>query len=262
MTLLRGAAWQAEVVESGDRLAVPLATARRIAFCALEPGVGTSRLTVLTARTLAGARRGRVLVAGLAENGAELLLPTPAAPALGFGGPDSGRLETGVPDAVAEATTAHGSLRGIRAGIGAAAWDERVAPIARFFDVVIADWGVQPIDGGTHGSGLLDAAATAHVVCLVSAAERASSEAAIAAATALRTALPGTDVVVALVDRTRSGSPWPAIAARTAPVPVVPIPHDAMLARTGRAATGTRRAALGLAGLLMAGADPSARSAS
>jgi hypothetical protein len=258
VTVLRGAAWQAEVVESGDRLAVPLATARRIAFCALESGVGTSRLTALAARTLAGARRGRVLVAGLAENGAELLLPTPTAPG-------SGPLETRVPDAVAEATTAHGSLRGIRAGTASdavAAWNEGVAPIARFFDVVVADWGVQPVDGGPHGSSLLDAAATAHVVCLVSAAERASSEVAIAAATALRTALPGTDVVVALVDRIRSGSPWPAIAARTAPVPVVPIPHDAMVARTGRAATGTRRAVLGLAGLLMAGADPTARRAS
>ncbi len=239
MSVLRGAAWQAEVVEAGDRLAVPLATARRIAFCSLAPGVGVSRTAALAARTLARARRGRTLVADLVPDGAVGLLPPAAATPL----------DPGTPSAVGDTTTAHGGIRGIRAGIGVDAWDGRVAPIVRFFDVVVADWGVQPPDGG-----LLDAAATSHAVCLVSDAERGSSEAAIAAAAAIRSALPGTDAVVALVDRRRSGSPWPKIAARTAPVPVLAIPFDAELARSGRASLGTRRAVLTLAGRLMAGA--------
>jgi hypothetical protein len=239
VTILRGAAWQAEVVEAGDRLAVPLATARRIAFCSLEPHAGVSRLAVLTARTLARARRGRLLVADLTPDGAENLLP-----------PATAATDDGLPRAVVDATAAHGVIRGIRAEGGAgdptAGWDAQVAPIVRYFDVVVADWGVRPVDGG-----LLDIAGTAHAVCIVSAADRASSEATIAAARALRDALPGTEAVVALVDRARTGSPWPAIAARIAPVPVLPLPFDAELARTGRASLATRRAALTLAGLLM-----------
>ncbi|MFJ3385890.1 MULTISPECIES: hypothetical protein [unclassified Curtobacterium] len=100
-------------------------------------------------------------------------------------------------------------------------WADAVDPIARFFDVVVGDWGRRSpfVDLGA-------VAEDAHVVALVCAADRAAIEAAVSHAEAVRAHAAGTEVVVVPVDVTGEGQRAARTAATWDHVRVLPVPHD------------------------------------
>ncbi|ROS76323.1 MinD-like ATPase involved in chromosome partitioning or flagellar assembly [Curtobacterium sp. PhB130] len=239
-----GGARELDDAHRAIRQGVP--TSRRIAFTSLAGGTGCSATAAAVATVLARRRPGRVLgVDGAAGNrslaryaGTPLEGATPPS-ALRAGA----RASWEATDGLALAPSGLHVLRvgGVGPGHGAfpdraaspergafpdrAAspdeWADAVDPIARFFDVVVGDWGRRSpfVDLGA-------VAEDAHVVALVCAADRAAIEAAVSHADAVRAHATGTEVVVVPVDVTGEGQR----AARTAEtwdhVRVLPVPHD------------------------------------
>lgn len=203
--------------DAGVRTPLPLC--RRIGFVQLAAGSGTSTVAAAVATALAGRRRGMVLAVDASPSPYGLLprlgLPPGPAPA--------GEIR-------AAATTAAEA----RAGLGRAAggchaldlrpggdWPVAVGPIARFYDIVLTDWGLR--HPGRPGD--LDPVLTSsHAVCLVVRAEPG----AVAAAAALLPALtgrPGTPPVLVALVAVDPGT-RPGRLTRALPVPVVPVGHD------------------------------------
>jgi len=125
-----------------------------------------------------------------------------------------------------------------------AEWTDQLSPIARFFDLVLTDWGVRPA-----GEDLQQVAYSGHVLVLVS---RADQPAAVAAANAVAglTALPEPPrlmLALADVDRTATPRRLAPTLAESLGVPVFRLPYDPVvgsgwLAAAGRRSSGARRA--------------------
>jgi MinD-like ATPase involved in chromosome partitioning or flagellar assembly len=193
----------------------PLPLCRRIGFVHLAAGSGGSTTAAQAATVLARRRTGMVLAVDASPSPRGLLALLGAA-----GGRSDPAVRSG-------ATTAAGA----RAGLGRApggcyaldlrpapadAWSAAVGPIARFFDVIVTDWGLR------HPAYDLEPVlSSSHAVCLVVRAD----DTAVAAATGLLHALRGRPatppVVVALVagDRGARRLPRPVVVLGPTPGP-------------------------------------------
>jgi len=128
------------------------------------------------------------------------------------------------------------------------AWLSEAAPIARFFDVSVTDFGARhPV------VDLAACAALCDVVCLVADARRSPAEHARSVVDAISGLPESPSVVLALVDHAREGDGVARALATGADHPVVAVPFDAGLAAGGNARrSATRLAVVELAAALVA----------
>lgn len=225
-------------------------TSRRIGFVSLAEGAGSSTLAAMTVRAIAARRSDPILavdVSGDAVGLAELL----------------GIASTAPDDDRSDARTSTEALAGLAPGDGfyglrpivspdatrpVEQWLEQAAPITRFFDVSITDFGVRhPL------YDLAECAALCDVVCVVSDGRRSPAELARAVAPAIADLPEGPAAVLALVDHARRGD---AVARAIAAdgTPAVAIPYDRGLRiGSGPQTLAGRRAVLQLAATLVSG---------
>tara|TARA_B100000678_G_scaffold280450_1_gene277164 strand:- start:12 stop:788 length:777 start_codon:yes stop_codon:yes gene_type:complete len=245
--LFGGAArWRPLLPQWQREISTPLSTARRIGVISLGAGAGATTLTRHLVRIVAAARGDRVLAVDAAADG--------ALAAHWRLHPD--RARTAPPRTSAEAT-AHLArvLEGARGLAPAAAatdpvgaWLDEAAPISRFFDVVVTDFGRRH-----PATDLAPCAALGDTVLLVADADRASAEGAVSLGPGLSALPESPRVVVALVDRGGTGTAGRIVAARKE-TSVSVIPHDGDLTRDAAPRRfATRVALLGLGADLMAG---------
>lgn len=226
-----------------------LPTARRIGFVSLAARVGTTTLARQVLGAVASRRTEPVLAVDVAGGQNDL-------------GRRLGVEQTPPDDTRAGARTSADALTGLPAGPGwralrpatpegpVGAWLTEAAPIARFFDVSITDFGVRH-----PGVDLAACAALTDVVCLVADARRTPAELARAVAPAIAALPEHPRPVLALVDHGRSGDAVARAFARD-PWPVIGVPFDAGLRADGspRRHT-TRNAVLRLAATLVSGEE-------
>jgi MinD-like ATPase involved in chromosome partitioning or flagellar assembly len=103
----------------------------------------------------------------------------------------------------------------------AGTWFEQVTPIARFYDLVITDWGIRHMQ-----VDLRQVARASHVVCLVARADRYPAEEAAALVPALSDVEDQPRVVLVLVDVGRAAGRTPQLLQDQLEVPVRTIPYD------------------------------------
>ncbi|WP_439692058.1 hypothetical protein ACRQ4B_14155 [Curtobacterium sp. SP.BCo] len=247
-----GGARELDDAHRAIRQGVP--TSRRIAFASLRGGTGCSATAAAIATVLARRRSGRVLgvdgAAGTrsfaAHAGADRTGPTPPSERR-----SAARTSWDATDGLAVTSA---GLHVLRTGdpslasrqAAPADWTDAVDPIARFFDVVVGDWGSRSpfVDLGA-------VAADAHVVALVTGPDRPSVEEGVAHADAIRRHAPGSRVIVVPVDTTgaglraaRTAADWPGHA-------VHPIPNDPSTTRGGDRPTASRIALIQLTAALV-----------
>lgn len=229
----------------------PRSTAQRIGVVSLSPGAGASTLAEQIVRAAAARRREPVLAVDVSADATGL-------------GPRLSMPVTGADDSRSTARSSREAQSGLTTGDGwfglrtdasraADAWIAEAAPITRFFEVSVTDFGVRhPL------VDLAPCAALCDVVVLVADARRGPAEVARAAAPAIAALPEAPRPVLALVDHARSGD---AVARAFAadPYPVVGVPFDAGLRggsapRTPRA----RRALLRLSATAVSGEAVSA----
>lgn len=233
-----------ELVLWDERIRRTTAATQRIGFVSLQPGAGTTTLATAVTRVLAARRAEPVLavdVSGSGSFGRRLgIQPTP-------------------PNAVrSSARTTAEAIDGLHPGSGwfgarpttdstaVEAWLDEVAPICRFFDVCVTDFGTR-----SPHADLAACAALSDVVCLVSSADRRDAEIARAIAPAIEDLPESPTAALALVDHDGGGAAV-SRAFGTDRWPVIGIPCDAGL-RAGRVAhtPDARRAVLRLAATLV-----------
>ncbi|GAA3015115.1 hypothetical protein [Microbacterium aurantiacum] len=247
------AAERARVTGWHREIATELPTTRRIGFISLAPGTGTSTLAHRVTGILASRRSEPILAVDLSSGARSL-------------GARLGADPTSPDDTRAGARTSDDARTGLPSGDGwfavrpaphdatdaeepaaAESWLSEVAPIARFFEVTVTDFGVRhPL------VDLATCAALCDVVCLVADAGRTATELARAVAPAIVSLPERPGVVLALVDHARAGDAV-ARAVDGDPAVTVAIPFDGGL--QADAAPRTRpaeRALLRLTAALMA----------
>ncbi len=193
------------LLECDAAVRVPLPLCRRIGFVHLAAGTGGSTTAAQVATVLARRRTGMVLAVD-ASPSPRGLLPLLGALVDPFSGPLPGAAgspsDPAVRSRASTAAEARAGLSRTRSGCYALdlrplpvdGWSASVGPIARFFDVVVTDWGLRH-----PGYDLEPVLGSSHAVCLVVRAEDAAVDAAGALLHAL-SARPATPpVVVALV---------------------------------------------------------------
>lgn len=231
-----------------------LSTTRRVGVVSLSPGAGTSTVAHQLVRAVAARRSEPVLAVDVSSDAPGL------AERLGAGSvpPDDTR---------ASARTTAEALSGleVRDGVVAlrprdaddavGAWLGEAAPIARFFDVSVTDFGAR--------HPLVDLAACAalcDVVCLVGDARRSPAEHARSVVDAIAGLPESPSVVLALVDHAREGDGVARALATGSDHPVVAVPFDAGLAAGGHARrSATQLAVVQLAAALVAAGGSAAR---
>lgn len=229
------------------------ATTHRIGFVSIAAGAGSTTLATHVTRAIAARRREPVLAIDVSTD------PSGLAATLGIplASPSETRSAARTTADALTGLTEREGIVGLRPagldGHGATdgdpvrAWLDEAAPVMRFFEVCVTDFGVR--------HPLVDLAACAalcDVLCIVSDARRSPAELARAVAPAVA-ALPERPApVLALVDHARHGD---AVARAFAadPWPVVAVPFDASVRRrrTLRSVR-TRRALLQVAATVMA----------
>lgn len=179
------------LLECDAAVRVPLPVCRRIGFVHLAPASGGSTAAAGVATVLARRRTGAVLAVDASPSPRGLLPLLGAAPS------------PAVPSPAVAGRRAPGTAAEARAGLAVAPsgchaldlrpagdWPGAVGPVARFFDVVVTDWGLR------HPAYDLEPVlTTSHAVCLVVRADDAAVHAATALLHALRSR-PGTPPVV------------------------------------------------------------------
>lgn len=247
-----GGARELDDAHRAIRQGVP--TSRRIAFASLRGGTGCSATAAAVATVLARRRSGRVLgvdgAAGLrsftAYAGADQTGPT--APS------DRRRAARTSWDATDGLAVTPSGLHVLRIGdprlpsrqAAPDEWADAVDPIARFFDVVVGDWGPRSpfVDLGA-------VATDAHVVALVTGPDRASVEEGVAHADAIRRHAADARVVVVPVDTTGSGLRAARTAAEWPEHTVHPVPNDPSTGGTADRPTASRIALIHLTAALV-----------
>ena len=220
-----------ELTTSDMLLQSPLALSRRIGFVQLRGGSGASSTAGYVASMLARRRTGMVLAVNASAGETNLLwhagLTRPA-------GGARNALSRAHPASAADAraglpVTGTGlialDLARDHLATGAGTWFEQVTPIARFYDLVITDWGLRH-----RQVDLRQVARASHVVCLVSRADRYPAEEAAALIPALSEVEDQPRVVLALVDVGRTAERTPQLLRSQLQVPVLTIPHDPLRA--------------------------------
>jgi MinD-like ATPase involved in chromosome partitioning or flagellar assembly len=249
---------QSFFVDVDRRLRTPIPTSRRIAVLSLVGGAGSTTVAAGVAR-LAATRRATPVLAvdaagarfGLGEQlgrGAEeRITATDTIPA--------------DPQSFAEATRvlpSDGSLFFLGLGHPASAswaadldeWHAAVAPVGRFFPLVITDWGRR-----RDLRAIADIARASHAVCLVAPADRAGLENAAALVPALRRETAAPDVMIALVDRSGEGPGATRLKLGGLDAPVLRIPFDSSVAEGAAPRRRTRLALLEVAAGLVSPRD-------
>ena len=161
------------------RSSLPLS--RRIAVVAVDGGAGTTAVATALSGLLAHRRSGPVLGVDAAggQHGLVARSGIDPSPATGDSPPGDPTERAGA-GTLAQATaglprsTTGGYLLDLagdqRRSASVADWSRKVSPIARFFDLVITDWGVRPVT-----VDLPAAVQTSHVVVMVGRADRRSA---------------------------------------------------------------------------------------
>lgn len=229
-------------------------TSRRIAFASLRGGTGCSATAAAVATVLARRRSGRVLgvdgAAGLrsfaVHAGADRTGPTPPS--------DRRRAARTSWDATDGLAVTPSGLHVLRVGdpdlssrrAAPHEWSDAVDPIARFFDVVVGDWGSRSpfVDLGA-------VAADAHVVALVTGPDRPAVEEGVAHAEAVRRHTPDTRVLVVPVDTTGTGLRAARTASAWSDHAVHPVPNDPSTTHGGTRPTASRIALIQLTAALV-----------
>ena len=244
------------------RSALPLS--RRVAVVAVDGGSGTTAVATALSGLLARRRPGPVL--GVDAAGGQLGLMArsvegPAADGPARPEPDGTGQRTAARD-LAQATTGlpRSSTGGYlldlagdhRRTASVADWTTQVSPIARFFDLVVTDWGVRPAT-----VDLAEAVAASHVVVMIARADRRSATRAAAALAGLRGADTTAATRLVLVDVARTPDRVADPLSRTLGAEVSTLPYEpGWAADRGPSAVRfgarTRRAHIDLAVMVMA----------
>lgn len=248
--------------DAAIRVGLPLS--RRIGFVSLAGGAGTTTTVASVAAALAGRRTGSLLAvdADGGRSGLARHLNAVRPPGSDEPDPDQAdrrRLASTVEDARAglplagrlpvldlnavldvNAAEPNDQASGARRPRSVAEWTDHLGPIARFFDLVLTDWGVRPA-----GEDLEQVAYSGHVLVLVS---RADQPAALAAADALAglQALPEAPrLMLALADVNKTATPrrLAGTLAESLGVPVFRLPYDPVVGSDWFAAVGRRSVA-------------------
>ncbi len=221
-----------ELTTSDVLLRSPLALSRRIGFVQLRGGSGASATAGYIASMLARRRTGMVLAVNASAGQANMLWQAGLTRS-GLPGTNDGHRRSH-PSSAADAraglpVTGTGllvlDLARDHLAASAGTWFEQVSPIARFYDLVITDWGVRDprVD-------LRQVARASHVVCLVARADRYQAEEAAALLPALSEVEDQPRVVLALVDVGQTAGRTPQLLRRQLAAPVLPIPYDPLRA--------------------------------
>lgn len=230
-----------------------LSTTRRIGFVSLAEGSGASTLAHQVTRIVAARRVEPVLAVDVSNTAGGL------AERLGVDPTPSNEMRAGArttAEALTDLPDGDGwfALRPSLAATSDAvvdAWLGEAAPITRFFEVSITDFGVRhPL------VDLASCAALCDVVCIVSDATRAAAELARAVAPAIAQLPEHPRTALALVDLARDGDAV-ARAISSDGTAAVGIPFDQGLRDGGHPRTlAARRALLSLAATLVAASEP------
>lgn len=217
-----------ELTRSDALLRSPLALSRRIGFVQLRGGSGASSTAGYVASMLARRRTGMVLGVNASSGQANMLWHAGLTrlPAIGTADHQRRKHPSTAADARAGLPTSGTGLIALDLGrdhlaVSAGTWFEHVTPIARFYDLVITDWGVRH-----RQVDLRQVARASHVVCLVARADRNSAEEAAALIPALAEVEDQPRVVLALVDVGRTAERTPQLLRSQLSVSVVSVPYD------------------------------------
>ncbi len=245
-------------VDADRRLRTPIPTSRRVSLISLVGGAGTSTVAAGVAR-VAAARRGTPVLAvdaagarwGLAarlgrDGDRRVTEPTDLAPA---------------PQTFAEASSPlqhDGALHYLGLGHPASdswpsdarEWRSAIAPVGRFFPLVVTDWGRRRDLGA-----IAEIARSSHAMCVVAPADRAGLENAAALAAAIGREEQPPDTLVVLVDRAGVGAGPTRVHLRGTDAAVRRIRFDPSLAEGAAPRRRTRLALLDVAAALVAGPD-------
>lgn len=215
-----------ELVRLDEEIRSPLPLSTRVGFVGVAGGVGCSVAAGLASSALASRRPGRVLAVNASNEHRSLLWH---AGMTGDAHPDRGAdADRAGARRAAEVTarlprTAGGlsciDLAGGDPGGADGRWWEVVAPIGRFFDFVVTDWGVRDMTASD------DVTASSALACVVTSADRTGLQRGVDLAHALGVA--GAPAVLAVVDAHRRRAPVTSTLVDLLPVPAVEIPYDA-----------------------------------
>jgi len=225
---------------------------RRIGFVSLESGSGATTLAERVLRIAAVRRPEPALAIDVAGGERDLGARLGVAATI----PNDTRVGARTTADALTGLTAGDGWFGLRPGLAGGAvgaWLAEAAPITRFFEVSVTDFGVR------HPLGDLAAcAALCDVVCLVTDARRSSAELARAVAPAIA-GLPERPIpILALVDRGRTGGAVARVMSSD-PWPVIGIPFDRGLRSGGRpSGRSAHRALLQLAATALSGREAEA----
>lgn len=215
------APWQVRELTRLDqavRTSLPLAV--RVGVVGVARGVGTSVTAGLAASVLA-ARGHRVLAVNSSGPGTSLLWHVGQRPTAASTPDEDERRATAATFADVTAGLPR-ALSGVYcldlADSQETRWRQSVAPIGRFFDYTITDWGTR--DGASLGA----ATRTSALVCVVAPGDRPAVQQAVDLAGATRDA--GATPMVVVTDPTNSQNPAMAEICDRLPFPGVRIAHD------------------------------------
>jgi MinD-like ATPase involved in chromosome partitioning or flagellar assembly len=224
-----------ELTTSDTLLRSPLAVSRRVGFVQLRGGSGASSTAGYVASMLARRRAGMVLAVNASAGEANLLWHAGLTrPAGGATEHPRNALSRAHPGTAADAraglpVTGTGlialDLARDHLATSAGTWFEQITPIARFYDLVITDWGLRH-----RQVDLRQVARASHVMCLVSRADRYPAEEAAALIPALSEVEDQPRVVLALVDVGRTADYTPQLLRSQLQVPVLAIPYEPLRA--------------------------------
>jgi MinD-like ATPase involved in chromosome partitioning or flagellar assembly len=230
-----------ELTASDTLLRSPLALSRRIGFVQLRGGSGASSTAGYVASMLARRRTGMVLAVNASAGETNLLWQAGLTRSAGRESSNVHRRAhpASAADARAGLPMTGTGLIGLdlardHLATSAGTWFEQVTPIARFYDLVITDWGVRH-----RQVDLRQVARASHVVCLVTRADRYPAEEAAALIPALLEVEDQPQVVLALVDVGRTAERTPQLLRSQLQVPVLTIPYDPL--RAAARPVGSRR---------------------
>ena len=236
-------------------------TTHRVGFVSIEPGAGSTTLATHVTRVLAARRSEPILAIDVSTDASGLAATLGIPPA----SPSETRAAARTSADALTGLTERDGIVGLRPvgrpsgspdvdGGPVGAWLAEAAPITRFFEVCVTDFGVRHpfVD-------LAACAALCDVLCVVSHAVRSPAELARAIAPAIAELPERPAPVLALVDHARDGD---AVARAFAadPWPVVAIPFDAAVRRRrALRSPRTRRALLQLTATVLAAEAVAAR---
>lgn len=215
----------AELIRLDEEIRSPLPLSTRVGVVGVAGGTGCSVAAGLASSALASRRPGRVLAVNASNEHRSVLwhagMTEDAHPDRGgdadrAGARRASEVTAGLPRTPGGLSCI--DLAGGDAGGADSRWWEVVAPIGRFFDFVVTDWGVRDMAAAD------DVTASSALACVVTAPDRTGLQRGVDLAHALSVA--GTPAVLAVVDAHRRRAPITSTLLDLLPVPAVEIPHD------------------------------------